>query len=307
MSSPITLPRATTHSNVVKVTVLPEITNIGITPEQSVCYGYRPLQLKGASLSGGDGTYKFTWQDSTSGHSWSNIPGFIHSDSANYKPPALTSPAGYKRIVYSGKNDCGVETSNVIVIKVNPLPGVPYAGPDATVFSINRTYHMQANPPAAGETGEWEPLLANVRMDDENMYNTIARDLTTDNGGNKFLWKVTKGTCTLESSVTIKVLEDFEPEGFSPNGDEYNNTFIIEGLNPDDNYIDLSIVNGAGTEVFSTSNRPGSKWSDWDGKNSKGLDLPEGTYYYLLTVTPQNPKDVTGVAKKKGFIVLKRY
>jgi gliding motility-associated-like protein len=101
------------------------------------------------------------------------------------------------------------------------------------------------------------------------------------------------------------LLNDFVPEGFSPNGDGVNDTFIIEGLDQDDYFIELNIVNGAGTDVFSTSNK--SEWEDWNGKNSKGLDLPEGTYYYLLKLTPKNPLDGTTTQKKKGFIVLKRY
>jgi gliding motility-associated-like protein len=100
-------------------------------------------------------------------------------------------------------------------------------------------------------------------------------------------------------------LEDFVPQGFSPNGDAWNNTFKIEGLNLEDQFVDLSVVNGAGSEVFSTSNRDGvENWKYWDGKNSKGIDLPEGTYYYLLKITS---KANGQVFKKSGFIVLKRY
>jgi len=303
VSSPKILPRATTQSNIIKITVLQKITNVNITPAQSVCYGFRPLQLKGASLEGGDGIYKFTWQDSTSGHTWSNISGFVHGDSANYKPPALTSPAAYKRIVYSGKNDCGVETSNSIVIGVNPLPGVPDAGPPATVFSIQNLYHMRASPPLENETGEWDLISGSWDPDDNTAYDTEVRDLSL--GKNIFSWTVTLGTCSLRDTVSVTLMDDFIPEGFSPNGDGINDTFVIEGLDPDDNYIDLSIVNGAGTEVFTTSNR--SEWEDWNGKNSKGLDLPEGTYYYLLKLTPKDPLDGTETQKKKGFIVLKRY
>jgi gliding motility-associated-like protein len=105
--------------------------------------------------------------------------------------------------------------------------------------------------------------------------------------------------------VNIELLKDFIPQGFSPNGDAWNNTFIIEGLNQDDNYLDLSIVNGAGTEVFKTSNRDNQKWIDWNGKNSNGLDLSEGTYYYMLKIAPRKGNGT--VFKKSGFIVLKRY
>jgi flagellar hook assembly protein FlgD len=77
----------------------------------------------------------------------------------------------------------------------------------------------------------------------------------------------------------------------------------VEGLNLTDQEVELKVVNGAGTQVFSTSNRQGQTWTDWDGKNSRGFDLPEGTYYYLLKVTSRDGQ----VFKKSGFIVLKRY
>ena len=154
-------------------------------------------------------------------------------------------------------------------------------------------------------------MISGDGIPDDNSNNTIVRNLSA--GANEFLWTVIKGTCTLDSMVLITLLEDFIPQGFSPNGDIFNNSFIIEGLNltdqvdksgQPDQIVELSVVNGAGTEVFSTSNRPGQTWIDWDGKNSKGIDLPEGTYYYLLKITPN---DKGKVIRKSGFIVLKRY
>ena len=96
------------------------------------------------------------------------------------------------------------------------------------------------------------------------------------------------------------------PEGFSPNDDPngYNNKFVVKGLDLPNQEAELRIINGAGTEIFYTSNRNGSEWTDWDGKNSKGTDLPEGTYYYLLIL---KSKGNDQVFKKSGFIVLKRY
>jgi len=99
-------------------------------------------------------------------------------------------------------------------------------------------------------------------------------------------------------------LPDFIPQGFSPNGDSYNNEFRIEGLHLSENQIgELTVLNGAGTVVYSTTNRDGQEWVDWDGKNNKGIELPDGTYYYLFKLITQDNK----VIKKSGFIELKRY
>jgi flagellar hook assembly protein FlgD len=62
-------------------------------------------------------------------------------------------------------------------------------------------------------------------------------------------------------------------------------------------------MNGAGVQVFSTTN-DGNDWKNWDGKNSKGIDMPEGTYYYILKITSRKTGTVT---KESGFIILKRY
>jgi len=104
----------------------------------------------------------------------------------------------------------------------------------------------------------------------------------------------------------VTVLNLFIPEGFSPNNDPggYNNTFRIKGLVTDKQLAELTVINGDGIEVFRTSNTGGSEWVDWDGKNMKGNDVPEGTYYYLLKLIS---KENNQVFKKSGFIVLKRY
>jgi gliding motility-associated-like protein len=242
------------------------------------------------------------WEQSTNaGTDWT--PASLTNNAQNYQAPALLVPTQYRRYVTSGANACCKSTSNILDISIDPLPGVPYAGPSETIFSIQNLYHMKADPPLENETGEWALISGSWDPEDITAYDTEVRNLSTDR--NIFSWTVTLDNCSLTDTVTVTLLDDFVPEGFSPNGDGTNDTFIIEGLDQDDNYIDLSIVNGAGTEVFATSNR--SEWEDWNGKNSKGLDLPEGTYYYLLKLTPKDPSDGTETQKKKGFIVLKRY
>lgn len=304
VSSPAVNPRATVTSNLVRVIVLPALVNISISADQGICTGTRPLRINGDNLlAGGDGSYRFTWQDSSLLHGWQDISGYVKSDSANYKPPVLTSSYSYRRIVYSGKNDCGVATSSPVVITVNPLPGVPDAGPDQTIYSINKSIIMDAVPPLSGETGEWKVMEpGNATIVDPSKYDTEIRNLVL--GSNSFLWTVTTdvGQCSLSDTVSIFLNKDFVPRAFSPNGDGINDRFIIEGLNLAENIkVELKILNGAGTVVFSTSNEGGDTWEDWDGRDSRGKDLPEGTYYYLFKLTSGDRVDM-----KTGFIILKR-
>jgi hypothetical protein len=291
-------------SNSIQITVLPLITNNVISGNSRVCYSLIPEVITGATLAGGSGVYSYLWEQSTDGGTQWN-PATGTNNSTSYQAPALFAPIKYRRNVASGLNDCCSSISNVFDIGVDPLPSSPVnAGRDTMIYSVEKIYHMKALAPLTGETGAWRVLNNGTStIDDTTSSVTTVRNLVL--GNNLFLWTISRGFCELKDSVTIELLKDFIPQGFSPNGDAYNNTFIIEGLNLEDNYVDLSIVNGAGTEVFSTSNRDGHKWTDWNGKNAKGLDLSEGTYYYMLKIAPM--KESSMVFKKSGFIILKRY
>jgi hypothetical protein len=183
------------------------------------------------------------------------------------------------------------------------------AGPDTSLFTFTDkydNYHMIAAPVklSEGQTGEWTAIDGTGNFDNPASNLAVVDNLSR--GLNTFLWTVKNGKCSLSDQVKLNVYEIEIPEGFSPNHDPegYNNKFIIKGLDLVEQTVELTIVNGAGSEVFSTSNRSGQRWTDWDGSNSKGFDLPEGTYYYLLKITPSDNK---GVTKKSGFVILKRY
>jgi gliding motility-associated-like protein len=294
----------TVISNSVTITVLPIITNNSISGNSRVCYSLAPDIITGATLSGGSGAYNYLWQQSTNGGAnW--IAAIGTNSSSTYQPPSLFVPTAFRRTVTSGLNNCCSDTSNVFNISIDPLPSSPInAGPDTLIYSVEKIYHMKAIKPVATETGSWRPLDNEpTSVDDTTSYNTIVRNLAI--GKNSFLWTVHRGLCTLSDSVDIELLKDFIPQGFSPNGDMINDFFKIEGLNREDQTIQLSIVNGAGTEVFSTFSSAGdvSTWKDWNGKNSEGADLAEGTYYYMLKITTNKGQ----VFRKSGFIILKRY
>ncbi len=289
----------------ITVNVLSPITNNEISAGQpAVCENTAPEPITGLSLSGGSGSYSYLWEQSADGGaSWAYAAGTNNQD--NYQPPVLNTVMMYRRTVTSGPAGCCTNTSPAVDISILLNPQSPVnAGNDAAIYSIDKSYTMDAAAPViTGETGFWtvlEPATALINNISDSK--TLVRNLST--GDNFFVWTITNGPCQLEDTVVINLRRDFIPQGFSPNGDAWNNTFIIEGLDFSDQQIaDLTVVNGAGTPVFSTSNRDGQEWVNWQGKNDKGLDLPEGTYYYLLKVTTKDNK----VIRKSGFVVLKRY
>jgi gliding motility-associated-like protein len=176
------------------------------------------------------------------------------------------------------------------------------AGRDTTLNSFDKIFYLQNDLPEAWETGVWETIRGSGSVLGDRITGLSKNDT------NSFSLRIynTIETCSLTDILNIFVLDIDVPEGFSPNNDPegYNNTFEIKGLDLEHQNAELSIVNSAGKEVFTTSN---SNWRNWDGTNSAGSDLPEGTYYYLLKLISTNADGSSNVYKKSGFVILKRY
>jgi gliding motility-associated-like protein len=91
-------------------------------------------------------------------------------------------------------------------------------------------------------------------------------------------------------SVLVYVYPEIKiPNGFSPNGDGVNDTWIIDNIEqfPDN---EVEIYNRWGELLF----RSVGYKTPFDGKY-KGKDLPVGTYYYVLKLNhPAYPEPYTG-------------
>jgi len=72
------------------------------------------------------------------------------------------------------------------------------------------------------------------------------------------------------------------PEGVSPNGDGDNDYFVVRGLDAYPNN-DITIFNRWGNIVYQQK----AYNNDWDGKNNMSVQLPDGTYFVVLNVTPE--------------------
>lgn len=80
-------------------------------------------------------------------------------------------------------------------------------------------------------------------------------------------------------------------QGFSPNGDGVNDTFVIPGLAGMGNHK-LTVFNRWGNIVFEATNYK----NDWGGKATNVFDplasdglLPDGVYYYVIDFNGSRP------------------
>jgi hypothetical protein len=95
----------------------PEITNNTIGGNQTICYNNQPAIITGQLPAGGDGSYTYTWQDSSKVNTWTNIPGFINSAEPSFLPPVLQDTTAYRRIVISSACNNISEVTRIFVHK----------------------------------------------------------------------------------------------------------------------------------------------------------------------------------------------
>jgi len=87
------------------------------------------------------------------------------------------------------------------------------------------------------------------------------------------------------------------PSGFSPNGDESNETFVVHGIEAYP-INEISIYNRWGNIVYQLDNYS----NEWAGDNASGDPLPDATYFVILTVFPSDGESIT----LKGYVDLRR-
>ena len=107
------------------------------------------------------------------------------------------------------------------------------------------------------------------------------------------------------------------PNAFSPNGDKYNEKFVISGSygeGPESvSESKLEVFNRWGTVIYrSKGNRYGEDDSWWDGTSNAGAmvslgeKLPSGTYFYVYTITINDSESGTKTKEFSGYIELRR-
>lgn len=133
------------------------------------------------------------------------------------------------------------------------------------------------------------------------------------NGFDEFTYEACddQGNC-YEATVTIIVVPMPDDEltivpGFSPNGDNVNETFHIENIDQFPNNH-LTIFNRWGSTVYETHGYSSS--SEWDGSSSEsgigfGNKVPEGTYFYILEPGTSSINIDNTPRTMTGFIVIK--
>ncbi|WP_308461635.1 gliding motility-associated C-terminal domain-containing protein [Hymenobacter sp. NBH84] len=148
-------------SNVVTLTVLPELVAGGIAASQAICAGSTPAPLTSTgAATGGTGTFAYQWEYSTDNTTWIGVTG---ATDETFAPGALTVTTSFRRRVTAGA--CGPVTSNVVTITVTPALTAGTIATDQTVCA-GSTPAALTGTAATGGTGtfayQWESSTGNT-------------------------------------------------------------------------------------------------------------------------------------------------
>jgi gliding motility-associated-like protein len=220
---------------------------------------------------------------------WTGPGGFISGEEILEN----LAPGEYSATV-TASNGCVAATSIITITE-----------PGLLVASVEQVSHLtsyEANDGSVGLniTGGTTPYEVSWTGTDD--YASSDEDATGMTVG-YYSVMVTDSHQCMDSIEMIPVLlsEDadplFIPEGFSPNGDGYNDRFVVVGIEqfPEN---ELMVFNRQGVEVLHRVNYG----NDWDGRPEKGgipgSQLPEGTYYYIFKY------GASGL--RKGYVYINR-
>jgi gliding motility-associated-like protein len=144
------------------------------------------------------------------------------------------------------------------------------------------------NNPVAGATVTMASTAGKLSSVTDNSDGTYVAILTSSPTPEKAV--ISYAVFGITGSQTVEVVFSarglFIPEGFSPDGDGKNDTFIIQGA---ENFmISLTVYNRWGNIVYESKDYK----NDWDGLANHGIvigdKLPDGTYYYVVDLNNGN-------------------
>ncbi|MBL0144501.1 MAG: gliding motility-associated C-terminal domain-containing protein [Chitinophagaceae bacterium] len=177
----------------------------------------------------------------------------------------------------SSVNGCvGLRSS--IVVSVRPLPTVS-AGVDKIIITGDNV--MLDGAAQNYLSYSWQPVTGSISLTP-----TVAPVATTT----YTLTATNNFGCTNKDDVLVTVLPYCVNimNAFSPNGDGINDKWLVTSGPNCTKLVTAKVYNRYGTQVYENKNYQ----NDWDGKY-KGKDLPDATYYYVLTFNLINGKVVT--------------
>lgn len=221
-------------------------------------------------------TIKLDGTGSTGGFTYSWIPSSGIASGGTTLTPMVKDAGTYTLTVTDSKTGCHVE-DQVVVIK-DPVPVASFT---ANPLSGEAPLKVDFNNTSGGSNiYEWDFGDKNTSTD-KNPSNIFV-----DPGDYKVKLTVSDSSkCPSIAYLDIKVYEKFIwdiPNIFTPNGDGINDQYkiISSGIES----MEGEIYDRWGLKLFTWN----QKNDGWDGRSPTGAAVPDGVYFYIIKVIPQD-------------------
>jgi gliding motility-associated-like protein len=137
-------------------------------------------------------------------------------------------------------------------------------------------------------------VLSQSAFDCSNVGNNLISVTLTDNNGNQTTAQVMVTVVASDACGGSNWAGPNVPDAFTPNGNNYNDTWVIPGLEGY-NTKEMAVYSRYGTLVHYS----GQYNNDWDGTLlNTGTPVPDGTYYYIL--------NLDGGKQLNGYVYINR-
>ncbi|HQK68830.1 MAG TPA: gliding motility-associated C-terminal domain-containing protein [Bacteroidales bacterium] len=265
-----------TSAPTAKVTInaRPGPPKVVITNPPTICSNETTDLTLPAVTEGSDANLTFTY--------WLNSGATTPLDTPEAAPPGI--------YYIKGTSTAGYSTIKQVVVSADQMP-VADAGPDEELNYVLETTLNAAYLDHG--TGLWSLVTGSGNI--ENETDTLTGVTGLSIGTNRFRWTVSNGACPdVSDEVVILVNDLLIPTMITPNGDPYNEYFVLYGLEETLGKTELVIFDRRGMQVFRSANYD----NDWNGLDDNGKELPEDTYFWVLRSA--NGKSLS------GFVVIRR-
>jgi gliding motility-associated-like protein len=218
-------------------------------------------------------------------YAWTGPNGFSSSlQNPSVSDNATFDMAGVYTLTATSAGGCIGIANTTIIVNVNPIAT---AGPGQELTFVFET-RMEAEL-SSPETGEWSLISGSGQINDIHSPTTLITHLQI--GVNKFLWKVKIGDCVTSAEVNITIFDLFVPSVITPDGDGKNDYFKISETTGN---MELIVFNRWGIAEYTNRNYK----NEWDGRNNRGAELPNDTYFYVV-------RSKNGEIKKGSVLIIR--
>ncbi|QED38842.1 gliding motility-associated C-terminal domain-containing protein [Antarcticibacterium arcticum] len=216
---------------------------------------------------------------------------YLDADLETEADPTTILLDGAVYYVVSSTGDSVCETSDAVMVTVTINDSVsPTIQPEGNEFCRNDNPTVQ-------------DLIDNLNGDGIRIYSSatggtaLATSTALQNGVNYYATATNTTGCESSERRLIAVEVGFcgIPEGFSPNGDNINDRFVIPDIAEDYPNYTIEIFNRWGNVVF----KGNARTPDWDGVSNQSTTLgdkvlPAGVYFYILNYNDGQTSPVQG-------------